>query len=51
LPSHATLILQVFPIDAQQEISKKYAGYKFDETVEYNGQEGDHYFYIYDKRE
>ena len=33
------------PIDAQQEISKKYAGYKFDETVEYNGQEGDHYFY------
>ncbi|MEP6845987.1 MAG: hypothetical protein ABI861_08280 [Panacibacter sp.] len=33
------------PIDAQQTIAKKYAGYKFDETVEYNAEEGQHYFY------
>ena len=33
------------PIDAQQTILKKYPGYRFDETVEFNGQEGDHYFY------
>lgn len=33
------------PIDAQRTIAEKYAGYKFDETVEYNGEEGAHYFY------
>ena len=33
------------PLEAQQTIEKKYAGYKFDETIEYNGAEGEHYFY------
>lgn len=33
------------PIDAQRTIAEKYKGYTFDETVEYNGAEGEHYFY------
>ena len=33
------------PLDAQQTITRKYPGYRFDETVEYDGIEGDHYFY------
>lgn len=39
------------PIDAQRTISEKYAGYSFDETVEYNGEEGAHNFYASIKKD
>jgi len=39
------------PIDAQRTIAEKYAGYTFDETVEYNGEEGEHNFYASIKKD